>query len=85
MGLDAPELHGRCPAEIAQARAARHRLAVLVKDGVTLHPHGRDRYRRLLAVVRDSRGRDVALVMIREGHARPYDGRGRRQGWCSVG
>jgi endonuclease YncB( thermonuclease family) len=62
---------------------ARDRLAVLVKDGATLEPHGRDRYRRLLPVVRDHRGRNVALVMIREGHARPYDGHGHRLGWCS--
>jgi hypothetical protein len=24
----------------------------------------------------------VAAVLIREGLARPYDGRGRRGGWC---
>lgn len=82
VGLDAPELHGRCPREIRQARAAKDRLAELVAGGVTLRTRGRDRYRRLLAVVRDRQGRDVAAVMIREGLARPYDGRGRRAGWC---
>jgi endonuclease YncB( thermonuclease family) len=32
-------------------------------------------------VVRDRQGRDVALVLIREGLARPYGGEGRRS-WC---
>jgi len=56
-------------------------MSALVAGGVTLQPHGRDRYRRLLAVVRDRQGRDVAAVLIREGLARPYGGE-RRAGWC---
>ena len=83
MGLDAPELKGRCPAEIAAARRAKQRMAELIAGGVTLRPHGRDRYRRLLAVVTDSRGRDVAAVMIHEGLARPYRGE-RRLSWCGA-
>jgi endonuclease YncB( thermonuclease family) len=81
MGLDAPEMHGRCPAEIRLSRAARDRMAVLVAGGVSLQPHGRDRYRRLLAVVLDRQGGDVAAVLIREGLARPYGGE-RRRSWC---
>jgi endonuclease YncB( thermonuclease family) len=83
MGLDAPEMKGRCLAEIAAARRAKDRMAELIEGGVTLRPHGRDRYRRLLAVVTDSRGRDVAAVMIREGLARPYGGE-RRRSWCGA-
>ncbi len=82
VGLDAPELHGRCERETVLARAAQRRMAQLVAGGVTLRPHGRDRFGRLLAVVHDRRGRDVARVMVRQGLARPYDGRGRRGGWC---
>ena len=82
IGLDAPELHGQCPIEIALAREARDRRAMLVRRGVRLSPRGRDRYGRLLAVVLDAQGRGVAAVMIAEGLARPYDGRSRRQGWC---
>jgi endonuclease YncB( thermonuclease family) len=81
MGLDAPEMRGSCPAEVRMARAARDRMEALVAGGVSLQPHGRDRYRRLLAVVRDRQGRDVAAVMIREGLARPYGGEARRS-WC---
>ena len=82
IGLDAPEMRARCPAELARAIVARDRLAKLVEAGVTLRPRGRDRYRRLLAVVLDAAGRDVADVLVGEGLARPYYGHGRRQGWC---
>ena len=82
IGLDASEMRARCPAELARAIKARDRLARLVEAGVTLRPRGRDRHQRLLAVVLDATGRDVAEVLIGEGLARPYDGRGRRQGWC---
>ncbi|WP_408015543.1 thermonuclease family protein [Rhodovarius lipocyclicus] len=83
VGLDTPEMRGQCPRERAMARQARDRMAQLVAGGVRLSPSGRDRYGRMLAVVRDSRGRDVAQVMIREGLPRPYEG-GRRAGWCGT-
>jgi endonuclease YncB( thermonuclease family) len=82
MGLDTPEMCGQCPAEIRAARAAKDRLTVLIAGGISLEPHGRDRYRRLPAIVRDRQGRDVAQALILERHARSYDGRGRREGWC---
>lgn len=82
IGLDAPELHGRCPRETALARRARDRLAQLLSGGATITRRGRDRYGRGLAVVQDAQGRDVAQVLISEGLARAYDGRGRREGWC---
>jgi micrococcal nuclease len=84
MGLDTPEMSARCPREERLARAATARMSDLIAGGVTLQPHCRDRYHRLLAVVRDRQGRDVAQIMIREGHARAYDG-GRRAGWCEPG
>jgi endonuclease YncB( thermonuclease family) len=82
LGLDAPETRARCPAEARLAARATARLRGLVQPRVWLERHGRDRYRRTLAIVRDRAGRDLAQVMIREGLARPYSGRGRRQGWC---
>lgn len=81
-GLDAPELHGHCPAETQLAMRARERLQQLLADGLSVYPSGRDRYGRILAVVRDARGQDVARIMIAEGLAHPYDGRGPRGGWC---
>jgi len=82
MGLDAPELRGRCPAEVRLARAARTRMQQLVASGISIDRRGRDRYGRTLAVVRVRGGRDVAGIMIRARLARPYDGTGRRRGWC---
>lgn len=60
VSLDAPEMHGQCPAESRKARIAQQSLAALMAGGVTLQSQGRDRYGRLLAVVRDRRGQDVA-------------------------
>jgi micrococcal nuclease len=82
MGLDAPEVHHRCPEERALAERARARLEQLLADGFTVQAHGRDRYGRVLAVVFDSRGMDVASVLIAEGLARRYNGRGQRELWC---
>lgn len=48
--IDAPELHGRCPAERARAIAARDRLIQLVNaHPVTITRTGTDRYGRTLA------------------------------------
>jgi endonuclease YncB( thermonuclease family) len=83
IGLDAPEMHGACPLENRAARAARDRLSELL-DGerFTLERRGLDRYQRTLAIVRRADGENIADILIREGHARPYSGRGRREGWC---
>jgi len=82
VGLDAPELHARCDAELRLAIAAADRLRELVADGVVLQLRGRDRWHRQLAVARDPAGRDLAEILIAEGLARPYDGRHQRGGWC---
>jgi len=82
VGLDAPEMQGRCARERRLAVAARDRLQVLVRGGAEIRRQPRpDRYGRTLAVVRDRDGRDVAAVLIAEGLARPH-GRGRRASWC---
>ena len=82
MGMDAPEIHARCDAEADLAYRARLRLAQLLAPGFTVERHGHDRYARVLAVVRDATGRNVADVMIAEGLARRYHGRGPREPWC---
>lgn len=82
LGLDAPELHGRCREERRLAARARDRLAELIgARGIAIERVRRkDRYGRTLATVRAG-GVDVAMVLIAEGLARPYEG-GRRDGWC---
>jgi endonuclease YncB( thermonuclease family) len=85
-GIDAPEIRRAvCPAEKAAGFAARDRLAALIAGGtvVRLVPvqWRLDKYGRVVGRLLVD-GVDVAPVMIAEGHARAYDGRSRREGWC---
>lgn len=83
VGIDAPEIHGKCPDERALAAQAKKRLAELTAGGITfLTDLDTDRYGRLLAQVYTRDGKDVADVLISEGLARRYDGKGARQPWC---
>lgn len=74
-GIDTPELKDPRPRFAAKAIAARARLASLCSGPVTLENVQRDKYFRLLAVVK-CRNQDVAKVLLREGHAKPYNGQG---------
>jgi len=81
-GIDAPELHARCPAEKAGALAAKARLKELVGTTVTLTAIGQDKYAgRVDAKVTATDGSDVAAILIREKLVRPYGG-GKRGSWC---
>ena len=83
LGIDTPEMQGRCPAERAAAIASRQRLAQLVGRTVQLINVRPDKYaERIGAEVRSAGGADIAAIMIGEGRARPYFG-GKREGWCS--
>lgn len=82
--VDTPELHGACVDEIVAANVAKNRLAELlpVDSVVELENVKDDKYLgRIDANVRDSRGRDVGRVLIREGLGRAYSG-GKRSSWC---
>ena len=89
VGIDAPELAGRCPAETAQAEAATRALHDWLNRGpFTLSSDPRapiDKYgRELMTVTRKVPGggeEQLADYMIRKGGARRYD-RGTRGGWC---
>lgn len=84
LGFDAPEgwrPEGVSAKELAMALAAKARLTELAREGFRLHFDGsRCKYGRLLARAETLDGRDVAGIMISEGHARPYDG-GKRLPW----
>ena len=82
--VDTPELHGECVDEIVAANVAKNRLAELlpVDSVVELENVKDDKYLgRIDANVKDSRGRDVGKILIREKLGRAYNG-GRRTGWC---
>jgi endonuclease YncB( thermonuclease family) len=82
LGIDTPELEGRCAAERAAAEAAKRALAGMVSaaDEVRIEVRGRDKYHRpLIRLWLDDV--DAARSMIAAGQGRAYDG-GHRAGWC---
>lgn len=86
VGLDTPELRARCPEERVLALRARDRMAEIGNGRVRMErvTTQRDKYGRPLVRLYDRQGRDVAAILISEGLARPFDGRGRRGSWCPV-
>ena len=86
LGFDAPEIEGKCPAEIAKAREAKRALQDMIARAeiIDIRPRGDlDRYGRRLAWL-NLDGEDVAQDMIASGLAREYHGAPRR-GWCPPG
>ncbi|MEO5373891.1 MAG: thermonuclease family protein [Alphaproteobacteria bacterium] len=72
-GVDAPELHGKCPGEPDAARAARDYLASLIGSGpVFLSAIRRDKYGgRVLATLHLPSGENAAESLLAAGHAHP--------------
>ena len=82
LGIDTPELEGRCAAERAAAEVAKRALAGMVSGAreARIEVRGRDKYHRpLIRLWLD--GQDAAGAMIVAGQGRAYDG-GHRAGWC---
>lgn len=82
--IDTPEVHGRCPHEIALAARATRRMRALLNEGpFELHglASGRDedRYGRKLRIVTRG-GRSIGDRLVAEGLARTWSGR--REPWC---
>jgi len=82
-GIDAAELHARCPDELAQAQAARTALQTILADGgVTISHVGVDKYGgRVDATIGTRNTPDVSAAMLNGRFARAYDG-GKRGSWC---
>ncbi len=80
--IDAPELHGACPAEIQAAERAKLAALIAMETAtVRVVPEkGRDKYGRTLARVAID-GRDLGDTLVSQNLARPYAG-GARKGWC---
>jgi endonuclease YncB( thermonuclease family) len=84
LGFDTPETYfARCEQERQRGDAATARLKELIASAETrLEPNGTGcKYGRECARLFVN-GEDVSEVLVREGHARPYRGRGRRADWC---
>lgn len=78
--IDAPELHQSCKDAAGRewpcGRRARDELRkLLTRDRIDCRPVSKDRFNRLVAVC-SAGGRDVGQLMVRNGWATAYKGRG---------
>jgi len=82
LGIDAPELRGKCQEEKEAARAAKQFTVEKLRsaESVELRDMQRGKYFRLLADVYVD-GNNLGEMLVRAGHARVYDA-GKREGWC---
>lgn len=82
LGVDAPELRGKCESEKIKAREAKRFTVEALRSGkiVELRNMQRGKYFRILADVYVD-GNNLADSLIKSGHVRVYDG-GKRLGWC---
>ncbi|MFK5949704.1 MAG: thermonuclease family protein [Methylococcales bacterium] len=83
LGIDAPEIRGKCESEKKRARQAKQFTVQALRSAkiIELRNIKRGKYFRLLANVYVD-GQNLAQQLINAGHARPYDG-GKRAGWCN--
>jgi endonuclease YncB( thermonuclease family) len=84
-GIDAPEMHARCPQERSKAEAARDALTSILADGeLTVLRVFPDKYGgRVVADAATARTPDVSAALLGKGMARTYSG-GRRESWCRL-
>ena len=83
LGVDAPELRGKCLSEREQAEAAAAHLQPLEGAEVSLTNVANDKFGgRVRADIHHAEMGALAASLMDAGLARPYHG-GRRSGWCS--
>lgn len=82
LGIDTPEIRTRNKEEKKAGYAARYFLAELIEGkDVLVRTHKPDKFGgRWLGDVETDDGTDVAKLMIKKGHARPYFGK-KKQPW----
>ena len=85
-GINTPESRTRNLGEKALGLAAKEFLAeTLAKaDSIEFQSHERGKYGRVLATlyaVTGGKKTNINKLLVREGHAREYDG-GKREPWC---
>lgn len=82
VGMDTPEIKGKCPSEKVAAQAAKVRMTALLASGpVTVTYLNLDKYAGRIDAFVAVNGVNVADTMIKEGLARTYTG-GTRASWC---
>ena len=82
LGIDAPEIRGKCKAEKQAAQRARLFTVMALTNArrIELRNIQRGKYFRILADVWLD-GKRLLLGLIKAGHARVYKG-GKGLGWC---
>lgn len=82
LGIDTPEINGKCIQEKTAAQAAKQRLSGLLQSGkITIKEVVPDKFAGRVDASVYVNGVDVSIIMVEEGFARPYSG-GLRGGWC---
>ena len=84
LGIDAPEMRGKCQSEKDMARAAKQFTVEKLRSAATVELKNiqRGKYFRILAEVYVD-GDNLGEMLVMAGHARKYDG-GKREGWCDL-
>jgi endonuclease YncB( thermonuclease family) len=83
LGIDAPEMHGKCAKEIAAAKAAKQKLTDLIGTSKTISLSGFswDKYGSRIDAIVSVNGVDLGSEMLKSGLVRTYSG-GVRASWC---
>lgn len=81
-GVDAPEIRGKCEGEKLKARQAKQFTVAWLRNAkrIRLEEIERGKYFRLVAHVYVD-GKSLADALVSAGHARAYNGDGRKS-WC---
>lgn len=89
LGVDTPEINGRCAREIRLAKAASKRTSELLPKGARIilrsdsARFNLDKHGRVLARI-ERNGLDIGQTLIKEGHARVWlPPPAPRNDWCS--
>jgi len=82
MGIDTPELRGKCQAEKSLARQAKQHTVAMLREArkIELRDVKRGKYFRLLATVYVD-GKSLGDSLFQKGLAAAYDG-GAKKNWC---
>jgi len=83
IGIDTPEIKGKCPFEREKAQEAKKEIIRLINDNfVTIYNIRYGKYAgRVIADVKTADGINLANYMLEKGLARSYKGK-KRKSWC---
>ncbi|SRR5215204_1195853 len=85
VGIDTPEIRGKCAREKQLALKAQEALTILLKGHTVFLSHIKpDKFGgRYLATVQTSEGMNIGQELIKQDFAVSYNGQGAKHNWCS--